>query len=196
MAEPLFVVSSTEIKEGEYVMFGDNGGSLEYEQKDSLNVLEREWLVRYTGASDSVNCNLEFSIHPQYSSILRVLHPDGTESYVNSKYGQVFNDVPLKDGDKITLVSKDDMEYEKPFITISAYPNPTIFEGECFVTINTEGSTKYELRMYDEEGRQLWERDGFTDGFERVSIPMKIRGIVVVEVEARGVNAHTKIIVE
>lgn len=196
VAEPLFVVSSTEIKEGEYVMFGDNGGSLEYEQKDSLNVLSREWLVRYTGASDSVNCNLEFSIHPQYSSILRVLHPDGTESYVNSKYGQVFNDVPLKDGDKITLVSKDDMEYEKPFITISAYPNPIRFEEECILTINTESSTKYELRMYDEEGRVLWKKNGYTEGFERILIPMKTRGVVVVEAKARGINAYTKIIVE
>ncbi|MBR5972068.1 MAG: hypothetical protein IK017_05375 [Paludibacteraceae bacterium] len=196
VAEPLFVVSSKEIKEGEYVLFGDNGGCLEYEQKDNQNVLNREWLVRYTGTSDSVNCNLEFSIHPQYSSILKILHPDGTESYVDPEYGQVFNDVLLKDGDKITLVSKDNMEYEKPFITISAYPNPIKLEGECILTINTESSTKYELRMYDEDGKLLWGKNGFTEGLEQVLIPMNTHGIVVVEAKARGVNAYTKIIVE
>lgn len=196
VAEPSLVVSSKEIREGEYILFGDNGGNLDYEKNEGFAILQREWKVNHIGSDDSLYCDLEFSVKPQYKSILWLRHADDTEEFVEPDERQIFQRVALRDGDKFTLVTKDDIDAETGFIIVSANPNPVQMGENIIVTIRTESSTKYELRMYDDEGRTILSQDGFTDGMEQISVPMNISGVVIVEAEARGVKSQTKVIVK
>lgn len=189
-------VSSAALKNGEYILFGDNGGNPEYVSADDAGVLAREWLVRHNVKGDTLHCDLDFAIKPQYSSVLRVTHKDGTQKYINPQHGQIFRNVTLRDEDRITLVTEDDIESDRTFIAISATPNPVRQGESCTIAISTESSAKFELRMYDDEGRVLVNRNGFTEGLEYISLLMNTPGVFIVEAEARGVKVQSKIIVE